>query len=75
MEAVAGTNRGNLVTFVAHQPLEADAAYNNRMKVGRLLRLEEDSITAIAVDVSKSILVVGTIAGNISILDLDYQVQ
>ncbi len=62
-EAVAGTARGNLVTWV---PVREDVMDQN-LRLGRLLRLEEEAITVLAE--TEGLLILGTVSGTLTLMD------
>ncbi len=61
---MAGTARGNLVTWVPGR--EGDHLDQN-LRLGRLLRLEEEAITVLAE--TDGLLILGTASGTITIMD------
>jgi hypothetical protein len=60
---VAGTARGNLVTWV---PVREDVMDQN-LRLGRLLRLEEEAITVLAE--TEGLLILGTVSGTLTLMD------
>ena len=62
---VGGTSRGNLVTWVSVR--ENCSRLDHNMRLGRLLRLEEDGITSLGE--SESLIIVGGKSGSITLLD------
>ena len=66
---LGGTNRGNLVTWVASKPNSANT--DQAMKIGRLLRLDEEGISALAE--SETLILVGGCKGKLTIISHDLQ--
>ncbi len=60
---MAGTARGNLVTWV---PVREDVMDQN-LRLGRLLRLEEEAITVLAE--TEGLLILGTVSGTLTLMD------
>ena len=70
-EVLGGTNRGNLVTWVPSKPDSTSPTSDQNMKIGRLLRLDEEGISGLAE--SESLILVGGCKGKLMILNHQLQ--